>query len=116
MKKNGYTLPELLIVLGIISLIAIVSIVKISFAFSDINNDEEIKKEEENLIGKAALIYSNQILDDLKNEKHMYISGVDLINAGILADNDEYKALKIKLNYDEKNDSVQYEVVNKNGD
>ena len=40
MNKKGYTIPELLIVLGFVTLIAIVSIVKISFAFSDINNSD----------------------------------------------------------------------------
>lgn len=111
MNKKGYTLPELLVVLGIVSLIAIVSIIKISFAFSDINNNDEIKKQEDNLIKKASLAYSNTIIDRIKDEKIVYISGVELIDAGFLIEDTSYKNLKIKLSYNEENDSVNYEVV-----
>ena len=111
MNKKGYTLPELLVVLGIVSLIAIVSIIKISFAFSDINNNDEIKKKEDNLIKKASLAYSNTIIDRIKDEKIVYISGVELIDAGFLIEDTSYKNLKIKLSYNEENDSVNYEVV-----
>ena len=45
MNKKGYTMPELLVVLGFVTVIAIISIIKVSFAFSDINNSEEIKKQ-----------------------------------------------------------------------
>lgn len=111
MNKEGYTLPELLVVLGIVSVIAIFSIVKISFAFSDIDNKEEIKNQEKNLIKKASLLYSNTIIDRIKEEKVIYISGMDLIDSGFLVDEDEYKILKIKLSYDEENKKVKYEVV-----
>ena len=40
-QKNGYTIPELLIVVGAIGVIALVAITKVSFAFSEINNTEE---------------------------------------------------------------------------
>lgn len=115
MKKNGYTIPELLVVLGIVSIIAIISIVKISFAFSDINNKEEIKNQEKILIEKASLAYSKTIIDRIKDEKVVYVSGADLINAGFLIDEEEYKILKIKLSYEEENDKINYEVVNNNG-
>ena len=111
MNKKGYTLPELLVVLGIVTLIAIVSIIKVSFAFSDINNDEEIKKQEEILIKKASLSYSNTIIDRIKDEKVIYISGTDLVDSGFLTNDDSYKNLKIKLSYNEENDQINYELV-----
>lgn len=111
MKKNGYTLPELLVLLGVVSLIAIISIVKISFAYSDINNADEIKKQEQTLIKKASLSYSNTILDRIKDEKVVYVTGKELIESGFLTDDESYNSLKIKLSYNEKNDKVKYEVV-----
>lgn len=111
MKKNGYTLPELLVVLGIVSLIAIISIVKISFAYSDINNTDEIKKQEQTLIKKASLSYSNTILDRIKDEKVVYVTGKELMETGFLANDDSYNNLKVKLYYNEKKDEINYEVV-----
>lgn len=111
MKKNGYTLPELLVLLGVVSLIAIISIVKISFAYSDINNADEIKAQEKTLIKKASLSYSNTILDRIKDEKVVYVTGKDLIKAGFLVDDELYNSLKVKLSYNEKKDKINYEVV-----
>ncbi len=111
MNKKGYTIPELLIVLGVVSLIALVSIVKVSYAFSDINNEEEIKIEDNNLIKKASLSYANTILDQVKSEKNVYISGNDLISKGFLMDDDSYKNLKIKLTYKSDTDQVYSEIV-----
>ena len=111
MNKKGYTLPELLVVLGIVSLIAIISIVKISFAYSDINNSDEIEQQEKVLIKKASLSYSNTILDRIKDEKVVYITGKELIESGFLAEDESYKNLKIKLSYNEENEKINYEVV-----
>lgn len=113
MNKKGYTLKELIIVLSIVTLVAIVSIVKISFAFSEIDNTESIKNEEKVNIKKAAAIYAKEIEDDLKEEKEMYVSGTELIDKGILADVPEYKSLKIKLVYNEDTDKIKTEIMNK---
>lgn len=114
MNKKGYTMPELLIVLGIVTLVAIISIVKISFAFSDINSNEEIKKQEEILIEKASLGYAKTIESRIKDEKVVYVSGTELIESKFLADEDNYKSLKIKLYYNESNDTINYEIVSGN--
>jgi type II secretory pathway pseudopilin PulG len=115
MNKKGYTLPELLVLLGVVSVIAIISIVKISFAFSDINNKDEIEKQEETLIEKASMSYANTIIDRIKDEKVVYITGSDLMDAGFLAEDEEYNILKIKLSYDEEQDKINYEVISSNG-
>ena len=41
MKKNGYTIPELLVVIIAVGIIALVSITKVSYAFSEINSTEK---------------------------------------------------------------------------
>ena len=107
MNKKGYTMPELLVVLGVVTLIAIISIVKVSFAFSDINNSEEIKKQEELLIEKASLGYAKTIENRIKDEKVVYVSGEELINSKFLTDEN----LKIKLYYNETNDEIKYELI-----
>lgn len=113
MKLNikGYTLPELFILLVVVSLIFLVIIVKTSFAFKEIDNGDEIANQEKLLIEKASLSYSNSIIDRIKDEKVVYVTGTDLIDSGFLASDDLYKTLKIKLSYDEENDKVNYEVV-----
>jgi hypothetical protein len=104
-----------LVLLGVVSVIAIISIVKISFAFSDINNKDEIEKQEETLIEKASMSYANTIIDRIKDEKVVYITGSDLMDAGFLAEDEEYNILKIKLSYDEEQDKINYEVISSNG-
>lgn len=114
MNKKGYTMPELLVVLGVVTLIAIISIVKVSFAFSDINNSEEIEKQEELLIEKASLGYAKTIENRIRDEKVVYVSGTELIESKFLAADDKYKVLKIKLYYSDSNDTINYEVVSGN--
>ena len=111
MNKKGYTMPELLVVLGFVTVIAIISIIKVSFAFSDINNNEEIEKQEELLIEKASLWYAKTIENRIKDEKVVYVSGEELINSKFLTDENEYKNLKIKLYYNETNDEIKYELI-----
>ena len=116
MNKKGYTLTELLVLLGVVSLIAIISIVKISFAFSNIDNKDEIANQEKKLIEKASLLYANTIIDRIKEEKIVYISGNELVESGFLTEDENYSILKIKLSYSEENDKINYEVVSNNGD
>ncbi|MBE6161450.1 MAG: hypothetical protein E7158_04445 [Firmicutes bacterium] len=111
LDKNGYTLIELIILLAAVSVIALVFIVKTSFAFKEIDNSDEIAKQEKILIKNASLAYSNKIKDKLKDEKVVYVTGDELIESGFLTQDDAYKTLKVKLSYNEEKDKVNYEVV-----
>ena len=111
LDKKGYTLIELIILLAAVSIVALVVIVKTSFAFKEIDNSDEIAKQEKTLIKNASLAYSNKIKDKLKDEKVVYVTGDELIDAGFLTKDDMYKTLKVKLSYDEEKDKVNYDVV-----
>ena len=50
LNKKGYTLVELLILLGTVSVISLVVILKTSYAFKEIDNSDEIAKQEKKLI------------------------------------------------------------------
>ena len=112
MNNKGYTIKELLILLGAVSFVFLVAIIKTSYAFSEIDNTKEIEKQEKALIKKASLLYGESIKDRVKDEKVVMVTGDDLMKSHFLAEDDTYKVIKVKLTYDEKNDKIKYEVAN----
>ena len=110
MNKKGYTLMELLVLLGAVSLVFLVVIVKTSFAFKEIDNSKEIAKQEENLINIAAKAYIAKIKDRVADEKVVYVTGEEIIKSGLLTDEANNKALKVKYTYDEKTKKIKFEV------
>ena len=107
--KNGYTIPELIIVILVLGVISILAINKASYAF--VNDDTGFETIKLILI-KSATTYGDSIKEDLKNDKNKYISSNDIINAGFLTDDENiYKNYTIKLTYNENTDSVSAEVV-----
>ena len=111
LNKKGYTLVELLILLGTVSIISLVVIVKTSYAFKEIDNSDKIAKQDKLLIKKASSSYKNTIIDRIKEEKVVYVTGEDIIKSGLLMDQPEYKALKVKYTYNEEKDKITYEVI-----
>lgn len=112
MNNKGYTLKELIIVLGVVTLVAIVAIVKTSYAFSEIDNTKEIESQEKLLIKKASLAYGESIKDRIKDEKVVIVTGEELMKNNFLVSDDIYNSVKVKLTYDEKTDKIKYEVEN----
>lgn len=109
MKSNGYTIPELLVVIIIMGILATIVINKASYAFTDPN--EESKKTEEMILIKSATAYGKSILESLKIEDK-YISGRDLIDSEYLIDTDnQYNDVKIKLSYNVEEDNVSVEIL-----
>ena len=110
LNNKGYTLIELLVLLGVVTIISLVVIVKTSFAFKEIDNTKQIEKQDKYLINKASEIYIKEIKDRVKEEKVVYVTGEDLIKKGVLYDDANYKALKVKYTYNEKKDKIEFEV------
>lgn len=109
MQNRGYTIPELIIVAVVLGLFSIITINKASYAFVDTNEVSE--KTEEMILLKSATAYGNSIKETLKEEKTKYLSTNELVTAGYLVDDDEYKNVKIKINYEEDTDSISVEVI-----
>ena len=111
LNKKGYTVPELLILLGLVTLVSLVVIVKTSYAFKEIDNTKEIEKQDKKIVEKIAQLYSKKIEDRIKEEKVVYLTGEDLIKDNFLYDDNENKTIKFKFSYDEENDKISYEVI-----
>ena len=111
LNKKGYTMPELLILLGVVSIVAFIAIAKISFAFKEIDNSDSIEKQDKKIVNKSAELYSRKIADRIKEEKVVYLTADDLIKDGFLYNDDSYKTIKFKFSYDEEKDKIDYEVI-----
>ena len=81
MKKNGYTITELLVVFAVLGIIVIATLVTTSYAFKD--NSEDYYETKINGIEKIAVIYGENS-ETLKNDKNLVITINDLIREGYL--------------------------------
>ena len=120
MKKNGYTITELLVVFAVLGIIVIATLVTTSYAFKD--NSEDYYETKIHGIEKVAVIYG-QKSEALKNEKNLVITVNDLVKEGYVhADGEDGKvtdprnskgslnSLKIKLTMNDK-EEVEAQVI-----
>lgn len=111
MKKNGYTIMELLVVIVVMGVITAVTLGATSYAFKD--HSGEYYEEKMHGILRQAENYG-QTLNNLKDEKSMVITVNDLIKSGYYLGDDEdgnvvdprnskanLNGVKIKLIYQE---------------
>ncbi|MCI8575690.1 MAG: type II secretion system protein [Bacilli bacterium] len=110
-QKNGYTIPELLIVIGVIGVIALVAITKVSYAFSEINNPDEQKEVTKSLVEQAAIAYAKSKKEEYKKDEETYIFAKEVASAGFLFEKEEYNTMKIKISYQKDTDTFKVEVV-----
>lgn len=119
MKKNGYTVMELLIVVVVLGVVTLSVLMSTSHAFKD--SSFELYQEKKALIEHQAVIYG-RTLESLKEEGNLIITVSDMIekdylvaddNEGNVADPRNSKAtlngLKVKLTYSDG--EVQAEVI-----
>ena len=119
MKKNGYTVVELLVLIGIIALSAVLILPKLSLAFQD--NREDIYKMDLRTYLKDAEIYGETKKEEIKSQDEYIVTIKELADAGyIVTINDDVKdprnqssmlGVKIKLSYDETLDKAYAEIV-----
>ena len=120
MKKNGYTIPELLIVFAILGVIVIATIATTSYAFRD--NTEDYYETKIHGIEKVAVVYGNNS-EALKTERNLVITVNDLVREGYIhPDGEDNKvvdprnskgslnSLKIKLSINDK-EEVEAKVI-----
>lgn len=112
MKKNGYTIIELLIVIVVLGVITAVILTKTSYAFKD--NKQEYYEQKISLALRQAETYAPNIENIKTTETVIMIS--ELIEKGYLAgdadgnyidprNNEDISNLKIRITYNEENDS-----------
>lgn len=108
-KNQGYTIPEIIVVAALLGALAIFTINKTSYAFEDTTKFSE--KTNDLILTKSASVYGENNKDAIKQEKTKYVLGSELIEAGYLAEDEELKNAKIKLEYNETTDAIEIEVI-----
>jgi competence protein ComGC len=121
MKKNGYTVFDILILILVLSVSAMISLPKMSYAFK--SDKDELYDGTIALYLKEATAYGNANKAEIKKSESKVVTINDLIDAGYigayvshdLIDIRDNKTvmndLKIKLIYDADSDSVYAEMV-----
>ena len=119
MKKIGYTLVELLILVIVMGVAAFFTIRSVSYALVD--NTNELYNDSIHLILESAKAYGNDNLEALK-ESSMVVTVQDLIDKSYLGCEEDgsfkdvrtkgatLNDLKVAIIYDEKSDSVNAEL------
>jgi len=79
MKKNGYTVTEMLVVIIVLGVFTLAMIATTSYAFKD--RSEDYYKEKVQLLEKQATIYGKS-LNNLKEEGNLVITVKDLVDKG----------------------------------
>lgn len=109
MKKNGYTMIELLVVILVLGLITVITLSTTSYAFKD--NSNELYEQKVYTILHQAKVYGGT-LEKLKEEENLMITLNDLVKEGYyIADGEDgnvidprnskakLNGLKIKISY-----------------
>ncbi len=114
MKKNGYTVPELVIVIIIFGVVYFLVANNISYAFT-LDVDQELYNLTIESIEKKAQIYGEANLDLFDEDKDIYLTVNDLIERSIIFpdkdgkivdprnENKELNNLKVKITLEEDN-------------
>jgi len=114
MKKNGYTVPELVIVIIIFGVVYFLVANNISYAFT-LDVDQELYNLTIESIEKKAQIYGEANLDLFDEDKDIYLTVNDLIERRIIFpdkdgkivdprnENKELNNLKVKITLEEDN-------------
>ena len=79
MKKNGYTVTEMLVVIIVLGVFTLVMMAATSYAFKD--KSEDYFEEKVQLIEKQAALYG-KTLNNLKEEGNLVITVKDLVDKG----------------------------------
>lgn len=118
MKKNGYTLVELLVLIGVLGVVVFVVISQTSYAFKD--NTEELYENQRVLIERQAREYA-KTLETIKEDKEAIVMVSELIEKEyLIAEDGEYKDvrtgeklndMKIKVTYDETTDTFDASIM-----
>ncbi len=110
MNKKGYTFPDIIIVAVLVGLVTLFVFNRASYAFSDVSEIERVAAE--TLITKGATEYGKSIIETLKNEQNIYLTGKDLKDAGYLVDDENKMSnMKVEITYSVNNNEVTAKLV-----
>ena len=121
MKKNGFTIYDILIIIAVLGVSALIIIPRVSNSLETSDNKEEVYKEVLGNYLSIAELYGNDNKDKVKENEGMIISVDDLIKEGYIhssldniidvRDNStKMNNIKFSLIYNEEEDVVYAQV------
>lgn len=123
MKKNGFTVVDMLIVIGVLTLSALIVIPSVSHALKVEDNKEEVYQEMMSSYLKSAEKYANDNKEELKANNNNLVSINELVEKkyiiSMFGSNDiidirdnttKLNNIKFKLIYNEESDSFTAEL------
>ena len=121
MKKNGFTVLDVVIIIAVLSVSALIVLPRVSNALEQYDNKDEVYNEILASYLKCAELYGNDKKEDIKNGNNTIVSIDDLIKEGYIHNYQEeiidirdnttkMNSIKFKLIYSEENDTVYAEV------
>ena len=124
MKKNGFTALDIIIVIGVLSLSALIVLPSVSNALKEQDNKEEVYQNIMNSYLSCAEKYASDNKEELKKNNNTLVSINELVEKkyilAVYGGNDiidirdnttKLNNVKIKLVYDEESDSFRAEYV-----
>ena len=120
MKKNGYTIIELLVIVILLGVASFITIRGVSHALVD--NKEELYQDDVHSILDSAKLYGMDNLEELKSNHSIIVTVQDLIDKSYLGSDEEGNFIDVRTNgatlnnikiaiiYDEKSDSINAEL------
>ena len=117
MKRNGYTVYDILIIIVILGISALIVIPRVSNALKEYDSKDEVYNEIMADYLKLAEMYGNDNKEKIKEESNTVVSIDDLIKEGYIVSSTEeiidirdnytkMNNIKIKLIYNEDEDKV----------
>lgn len=119
-KKNGYTIVELVVLIGIMGIATLIILPQLSKAFYD--ERDEFYQADIRLYLRQAEKYGEANKEEIKNEEYKVVSIGDLVSAGYIGANNDgivvdardassMNEVKIKLYYEAEEDKIYAELV-----
>lgn len=103
MKKNGYTLPEIIIVITVFGVIYFLAANNLSYAFT-VDYESDLYKQTLESIEKNAIIYGENNLDLFAVGKEIYVTVDELAQKGLAITSSDGKVIDPRDNTKNLND------------
>ena len=112
MNQKGYSIKELIILCAGLAIIFGIAISRVSYAYDEIDNKEELQEDTLKHVEEAAKIYVHDHKEEFKEES-TYFYGSDLLEANYLMNigTSDVSNIKIKVTYEKEKGEYKVEIV-----
>ncbi len=112
MNKQGYAIKELLILFAVLGIVFTFAITKVSFAYQEVDNEEELLAMKDRSIQIAAEAYVNAHKENFTAEETFFF-GKELVENHYLVDVEDqgYNTVKIRVTHPANTEEYHVEIV-----